>query len=43
MWNKTYKIYGGEIMGQFTRTWQNIWEDFSIVSFHALNEYWKKR
>ena len=42
MWSKTYKIYGGEIMNQYTRAWQNIWEDFSIVSFHALNEYRKK-
>ena len=42
MWNKTYKIYGDEIMSQYTRAWQNIWEDFSIVSFRALNEYWKK-
>ena len=41
-WSKTYKIYGGEIMNQYTRAWQNIWEDFSIVSFHGLNEYWKK-
>ena len=41
-WSKTYKIYGGEIMNQYTRAWQNIWEDFSIVSFHTLNEYRKK-
>jgi len=42
MWSKTYKIYGGEIMNQYTRAWQNIWEDCSIVSFHGIKDYWKK-
>lgn len=43
MWSKTYKIYGGrELMTQYTRAWQNIWEEFSIDSFNTLNEYWKK-
>ena len=42
MWSKTYKIYGEEIMPQYTRAWQNIWEEFSIDSFKKFNEYWKK-
>jgi len=42
MWSKTYKIYGDEIMNQYTRVWQNIWEDFSILSFHEIKDYWKK-
>ena len=42
MWGKTYKIYGEQLMPQYTRAWQNIWEEFSIDSFKRFNEYWKK-
>ena len=42
MWNKTYKIYGEQLMPQYTKSWQNIWEEFSIDSFNTFNEYWKK-
>ncbi len=42
MMDKTYKIYGDKLMTQYIRSWQNIWEEFSIDSFNAFNEYWKK-
>ncbi|WP_316506297.1 hypothetical protein [Nitrosopumilus sp.] len=42
MWSKTYKIYGEELMPQYTRAWQNIWEGFSIDSFKEFNELCKK-
>ena len=42
MWSNSYNIYGGELVTQYARAWQNIWEEFSIDSFNALNEYWKK-
>jgi hypothetical protein len=42
MWSKIYKIYGEELMTQYIKSWQNIWEGFSIESFNVSNEYWKK-
>jgi len=42
MWGNTNKIYDDEVMTQYTRSWQSIWEEFSIDSFNAFTEYWKK-
>jgi len=42
MWSKTYKIYGEEMMPQYTRAWQNILESCSMDSFEKFNEFWKK-
>lgn len=42
LWVQTAKMVQKDTLTQYTRAWQDMWENFSIVSFKAYSDYWKE-